>query len=110
MTGWFDVAPASEFGSGQSRLIDVDNVMVAVFNLDGDFYAIEDACSHDRSPMLSCGLNQDDIVFDDQIVCPRQGARFCIRSANALPPPAYEPVTTLPVRIENGMVQVCADR
>ncbi|MEE8321143.1 MAG: non-heme iron oxygenase ferredoxin subunit [Gammaproteobacteria bacterium] len=109
MAGWFDVAPESELGPGQSRLVNIDTIMVAVFNLDGDFYAIEDICSHDGSPMLGCGLKQDDLVYGDQIVCPRHGARFSIRTGEALTPPAYEPVTTFPVRIENGMVQICDD-
>ena len=110
MAGWFDVAPESEFGPGQSRLVEVDNVMVAVFNLDGELYAIEDICTHDRSPMLGCGLRQEDLVYGDQIVCPRHGARFSIRTGDALSPPAYEPLATFPVRIENGMVQVTDDR
>lgn len=109
MAGWFDVVPESELGPGQSKLVNIDTMMVAVFNLDGDFYAIEDICSHDGSPMLGCGLKQDDLVFGDQIVCPRHGARFSIRTGEALTPPAYEPVTTFPVRIENGIVQVCDD-
>jgi 3-phenylpropionate/trans-cinnamate dioxygenase ferredoxin subunit len=110
MAGWFDVAPESEFGPGQSRLVNVDNVMIAVFNLDGDLYAIEDICSHDGSSMLGCGLKHDELIHGDQIICPRHGARFSIRSGEALTPPAYEPITAFPVRIEDGIVQVCDDR
>ena len=45
-----------------------------------------------------------------EIICPRHGARFDIKTGEALTPPAYEPVATLPVRVENGMVQVMDDR
>ena len=40
------------------------------------------------------------------IICPRHGARFCIRDGRVLSPPAYEDVETFPVRVEDGMVQV----
>ncbi|MCG8379373.1 MAG: Rieske 2Fe-2S domain-containing protein, partial [Proteobacteria bacterium] len=53
------MAPESELLPGQARLVDVDNVMVAVFNLDGDYYAIEDVCTHDGASMLGCGLDLD---------------------------------------------------
>ena len=110
MAGWFNVAPADEFLPGQSRLIDVDNVMVAVFNLDGAFYAIEDVCTHDGAAMLGCGLEAERIINGNEITCPRHGARFCIKTGKALTPPAYEPTYSFPVRIENGMVQVTDDR
>jgi 3-phenylpropionate/trans-cinnamate dioxygenase ferredoxin subunit len=110
MSDWTDVAPAMEIGPGQSKLIDIDGVCIAVFNLDGRFYAIEDVCSHDGSVMLGCGLEPADIIEGDQIICPRHGARFCIRTGAALNPPAYEPVPCFPVRVENGMVRTRDDR
>mgnify|MGYP002625947489 FL=1 len=110
MAGWFHVAPVEEFLPGQSRLVDVDNVMVAVFTLGGEFYAIEDVCTHDGSPMLGCGLDPAQLVDGEQIICPRHGARFCIKTGEALTPPAFEATHTFPVRVEEGMVQVTDDR
>jgi 3-phenylpropionate/trans-cinnamate dioxygenase ferredoxin component len=49
-------------------------------------------------------------VDGDEVICPRHGARFCIRTGEALSPPAYEPVPTFPVRVTDGMVQVRDDR
>ncbi|MGH8610107.1 MAG: ferredoxin, partial [Gammaproteobacteria bacterium] len=46
----------------------------------------------------------------DAITCPRHGARFCIKTGEALSPPAYEAVTTFPVRVEDGMVFVRDNR
>lgn len=103
---WTDVAPAEEFGAGQSRLVEVDDVRIAVFNLDGDYYALEDVCTHDGSPLLGSGIDVRDLLDGDRIICPRHGARFCIRTGEALTPPAYEPAPTFPVRVDNGMVQV----
>ena len=110
MSDWIDVAPVAEFTPGQSRLVDVDDVMIGVFNIDGKYYAMEDVCSHDGSSMLGSGVDVGDILENDVLTCPHHGARFCIRTGEALCPPAYEPVNTFPVRVENGMVQIRDDR
>ncbi|MEX2352745.1 MAG: non-heme iron oxygenase ferredoxin subunit [Gammaproteobacteria bacterium] len=106
MSDWIDVASPAEFPEGDTRLVDVNDTMIAVFNIAGEYYAMEDTCTHDGSPLLGCGLEPADLIEGDQIICPRHGARFCIRTGEALTPPAYEPVTTFPVRIENSRVQV----
>jgi len=49
-------------------------------------------------------------IDGDQVVCPRHGARFSIKTGEALTPPAFEPVSKLPVRVEDGVVQVRDDR
>ena len=100
MSDWVSVARAEELAPGGFRIVDVDGAQVVVFNLDGQYYAIEDVCTHDGG-QLTGGY-----VEGDQIVCPRHGARFCIRNGEALSPPAYEPTATFPVRVEDGMVQV----
>ena len=110
MAGWFDVAPESELLPGQAKLVDVDNVMIAVFNLDGEYYAIEDVCTHDGAAMLGCGLEPEQIIDGAEIICPRHGARFCVKTGIALTPPAYDPTTTFPVRTVDGMIQVTDDR
>ncbi len=78
----------------------MDGIDVAVFNLDGAYFAIEDVCTHDG------GILTGGAVEGDVIVCPRHGARFSIRTGEVLAPPAYEDVATYPVRVEDGVVQV----
>jgi len=104
MAEWVDVAKTGEFAPGQWRVVDADGTRIVVFNLGGQYYAIEDVCTHDGG-QLTGGL-----VEGEEIVCPRHGARFCIRTGEALTAPAYEPVATLPVRVENGVIQVRDDR
>ena len=104
MNQWVTVARVEEVAPGERRIVDVDETKIAVFNLDGQYYAIEDVCTHDGG-QLTGGT-----VEGDQIVCPRHGARFCIRNGAALSAPAYEPTSTFPVRIENGVIQVRDDR
>lgn len=104
MSGWVAVARVEELSPGAFRVVDVDGAPVVVFNLAGDYYAIEDVCTHDGG-RLTGGH-----VEGDEIVCPRHGARFCIRTGEALSAPAYEPTATFPVRVENGVVQVRDER
>ncbi len=100
MSDWIDVALQNEFSPGDRRSLDIDGSPVAVFNLGGVYYAIEDVCTHDGGALTGGA------VEGEQIVCPRHGARFSIRTGAVLAPPAYEPVASFPVRIESGMVQV----
>jgi 3-phenylpropionate/trans-cinnamate dioxygenase ferredoxin component len=104
MSDWVTVCPVSDLPPGSHRVAEVDGTQVAVFNLDGDYYAIEDVCTHDG------GILTGGPVEGDQIVCPRHGARFSIRTGDALAPPAFEPTAKFPVRVENGGIQVRDDR
>jgi 3-phenylpropionate/trans-cinnamate dioxygenase ferredoxin subunit len=104
MSEWVDVAPAVDLPPGSRQSVDVDGVKVIVFNLDGAYHAIEDVCTHDYSSLDEGELD------GDVIVCPRHGARFSIRTGEALTAPAYEAIPTFPVRVENGVVQVRDDR
>lgn len=100
MSDWINVAQQDDFPPGDRHSLDVDGTQVAVFNLSGEYHAIEDRCTHDGGTLTGGAID------GEQIVCPRHGARFSIRTGAVLAPPAYEPVATFPVRIENGMVQV----
>ncbi len=68
------------------------------------YFAIADVCTHDAG-QLTGGTVEGDVI-----VCPRHGARFCIRTGEALSAPAYEPTDTFPVRLHDGEVQVRDDR
>ncbi len=80
MTDWIDVAATEEIPPGQGKLVETDDAEIAVFNVDGNYYAIEDTCTHDEAPMLNCGLEADEILDGDQVICPRHGARFCLKT------------------------------
>ena len=104
MDEWIDVAPESGFPPGSRRCVAAGGTPIAVFNIAGVYYAIEDVCSHEAETL------SDGAVDGCDIVCPRHGARFSLATGAALSPPAYEPVATFPVRVANGMVQVRDDR
>jgi 3-phenylpropionate/trans-cinnamate dioxygenase ferredoxin subunit len=100
MASWLDVASTEELAPGSRRVIDMDGVAVAVFNLGGEYFAIQDICPHDGGELANGELE------GEVIICPRHGARFSIRTGAVLGPPAYEDVRSYPVRIDNGRVQV----
>lgn len=104
MSDWITVAKSGEIASGACKVVDVDGVLIATFNIDGEYYAIEDVCTHDG------GLLTGGKIDCDVVVCPRHGARFCIKTGEALTAPAYEPTATFPVRVEGDEIQVRDDR
>ena len=101
---WITVAKVGEIAPGGHRVVDVDGAYIAVFNISGEYYAIEDVCTHDGGELAG------GIVDGDEIECMRHGARFCIRTGAVTAPPAYEPVAKFPVRVEGGVIQVRDDR
>jgi 3-phenylpropionate/trans-cinnamate dioxygenase ferredoxin component len=100
VTTWNRVASASDIQPGDFVSAEIDGVFVAVYNIAGEFFAIDDVCTHDGG-----GLAGGEIE-DHQVICPRHGARFCLRTGKALTPPAYEPVRSYPTRVVEGFVEV----
>ena len=104
MTDWIDVCAASALADNENVIVDVDGTEVAIFKIDGQFFAIEDVCTHDGAEIASGELE------GDEIICPRHGARFCVKTGAVKCAPAYEDVDTFPVRVEDGKLQIRDNR
>ncbi len=104
MAEWIDVCSEADLPVGARKVVETDVGDIAVFNLNGDLYAIADICTHDGGELASGECD------GDEIICPRHGARFCIRNGKSLTPPAYEDIEIFPVLIKAGMVQVDVDQ
>jgi 3-phenylpropionate/trans-cinnamate dioxygenase ferredoxin component len=100
---WIDAGPISALAEGQTRSIAVGRRMVAVARSGAEFFAIEDVCTHDGAELTGGAIE------GAEIVCPRHGARFCLRTGEALSPPAYEPVRVFATKIDDGHLWVRAD-
>jgi 3-phenylpropionate/trans-cinnamate dioxygenase ferredoxin subunit len=100
MADFVRLASTTELPHGGKKLFDVEGRAVAIFNVDGTFYAIDDVCTHDGGPLAEGRLH------GCEIECPRHGARFDVRTGAALCMPAFEPVTTHEVKVEDGAVFV----
>jgi 3-phenylpropionate/trans-cinnamate dioxygenase ferredoxin subunit len=97
-----DVAPADEFPPGSVKIVVADSILVGVYNCGGKLYAIEDRCSHDDGPLCEGEWDEEECT----VICPRHGSQFDLATGRPLSLPAYEPVETYPVRVEDGMVRV----
>ena len=103
MSDWIDVAAVEDFLPGTCRVVATDEAAIAVFNLDGRYYAIENRCTHEDAEL------SDGKLEGDAIICPLHGARFSVVTGAVLTPPAYENLRTFPVRVTNGWVEVDAE-
>ena len=98
--GFVTVARVGEIPEGGVKVVRVDDQAIAVFNVGGEYYALDDVCTHDGGPLAEGPI-------DAHVVeCPRHGARFDIRTGAVLSLPATVPVPTYSVRIEGDEIQV----
>ncbi|HMA26212.1 MAG: non-heme iron oxygenase ferredoxin subunit [Solirubrobacterales bacterium] len=98
-----DVCTAGELPSGEMKLVDgPDGAKIGVFNCAGSLYAIEDRCSHDDGPLAEGPFDADACTVE----CPRHGSLFDLTSGRPKTLPAYQPVTTYPVAIEDDTVKL----
>ncbi len=104
MSDWVKAIAQTALAEGEHIIVDVDGIDAVVFNIGGEFYAIEDVCSHDGAPIADGELD------GDEIVCPRHGARFCVKTGEVKAPPAYEDIPCFAVKIEDGVVYVKDER
>lgn len=100
MSQWVDVGLPTEIADNECKVVEINNIPIAVFNLGGMFYAIEDNCPHQHLPLA------DGVVENNTITCPFHGAMFDIPSGAVLSPPACEDLNTYPVRMHEGKLQV----
>lgn len=94
------VARVAEITPGTARRVVVQAVEILLCNVAGDFYAIEDVCTHDGAP-----LDQGELE-SVRITCPRHGAVFDVTTGAVLALPAVIPLRTFPVEVEGGKVYV----
>jgi 3-phenylpropionate/trans-cinnamate dioxygenase ferredoxin subunit len=100
MSVWTDVGGIADLEASSHLEAEVDGYRVRIARVNGTLYAFEDRCTHDDSPF-------DDATIEDcEIICPRHGARFSLRSGEALSPPAYEPLRIFEVRQAGGRIEV----
>jgi 3-phenylpropionate/trans-cinnamate dioxygenase ferredoxin subunit len=99
------VCPVTDLPPGAMRLVEWDDVEIGVFNCGGDLYAIEDRCSHDDGPLAEGELDEAACTVE----CPRHGARFDLKTGKPLTLPAYVPVDTFPVVVDDDVIKLEVD-
>ncbi|MBF6599742.1 MAG: non-heme iron oxygenase ferredoxin subunit [Dehalococcoidia bacterium] len=101
--GWIRIAQRSTTPPGTITVHEVGGRRIALCNVNGRFYAIDDVCTHDGGPL-------DQGVLEGNLVeCPRHGAKFDVESGRAVVLPAVRPVRTYPVEVEGDDVKVSVE-
>lgn len=104
MTDFITVATTDELKPGERLVVEIGRKWIAIFNIEGEYYAIEDVCTHDGGPLVEGELH------GCEIECPRHGARFDVRTGKVTAPPALVDVPRYEVRVEGDQVQVARQR
>ncbi len=94
------VAPVDDLPNGERLFLEIDSYAIVVFNIAGQFFAIGDICTHDDGPL------GDGELEGWEVVCPRHGARFDVRTGKALALPAVVDTPAYPVRVVDGQIEV----
>ncbi len=105
MSPIIDVCPLSELPPGSARIVTHDDLEIGIFNCAGELFAIEDRCSHDDGTLADGELDEAACTIE----CPRHGSLFDLRTGVPKTLPAYQPVDTFPIVIEDGMVRLDVD-
>lgn len=104
MADWIDVCGRDDMLPGEYTVVWDEDTPIAVYNVDGMFYAIEDTCTHDGGDLAGGEIH------GYEVECPRHGARFDVRNGAVTRAPATEPIASFPVREEAGRIQTRDDR
>lgn len=97
---YLDIVPASELPNGERLFVEVEGKSLVIFNIADNFFAIGDICSHDDGPV------GDGDLEGYNVVCPRHGGEFDVRTGQAVQMPAVVDIPAYPVKVVDGMLQV----
>jgi 3-phenylpropionate/trans-cinnamate dioxygenase ferredoxin subunit len=100
MNDFIRVASTEEVPAGRVKVVEVEGRRIALCNVDGELYAIDDVCTHDG------GALEQGELRGDVIECPRHGARFSVRTGKVLALPAAKPIGTYPIQVEGTQIRV----
>ena len=105
-TDWQDAGSAAALVAEGRVDVEIDGLYVAIVRFEGELRAFEDRCTHDGESLAAAELESDPATPCGVVICPRHGARFCLKSGAALTPPAYESLRIFVVREQGGRLQV----
>lgn len=97
---FLEIAPASELPNGERLFVEVEGKSIVIFNIADQLFAIGDICTHDDGPL------GDGDLEGYNIVCPRHGAEFDVRTGRVMQMPAVVDIPAYPVKVEEGMIHL----
>jgi len=103
VTKTIKIAEIKDLLPGKAAGFDVEGLRIAVFNVDGAYYAIDDTCPHSGGPLC------EGDVRDFKVTCPWHGADFDLKTGAVLCAPAFEDVRSYKVVVEGSELKVEID-
>jgi 3-phenylpropionate/trans-cinnamate dioxygenase ferredoxin component len=100
-----DICSLDDLPPGAKRVVMWEDLEIGVVNCGGDILAIEDRCSHDDGDLMEGDVDEETCTVE----CPRHGSVFDLRTGKPLNLPAYVPIDTFPVMVEDGVIKVEVD-
>jgi 3-phenylpropionate/trans-cinnamate dioxygenase ferredoxin subunit len=97
---YLEIAPASELPNGERLFVEIEGKAIVIFNIAGQFFAIGDVCTHDDGPL------GDGDLEGFNVVCPRHGGEFDVRTGKVQQMPAVVDIPAYPVKVADGMIQI----
>ena len=97
---FLEIAPVDELPNGERMFVDIGDTPIVIFNIAGQLFAIGDVCTHDDGPL------GDGDIEGFNVVCPRHGAEFDVRTGKVTSMPAVVDIPAYPVRIVGGMIEI----
>ena len=93
----------SEISLGEAKSYQIGDSKIVVCNVNGEYFAVSDVCSHDDGELIS---GEGKLVEECQLECPRHGARFDIKTGKATRMPAAAPIQTYNVKVLNDELEI----
>jgi 3-phenylpropionate/trans-cinnamate dioxygenase ferredoxin subunit len=97
---WINVLSTQEVPAGTYKVIQVAFRSIIIVNNANRYFAIENLCTHDGGDLEGCSIE------GEEIICPRHGAGFCMKTGEVTRPPAYESIQAFPIRVEGDHIQI----
>ncbi len=101
---FYEIAALNDLPNGERLFVEIGEMPIVLFNIAGQVYAIGDVCTHDDGPL------GDGDLEGFNIVCPRHGAEFDIRTGKVMQMPAVVDIPAYPVKVVDGMIHVGVPR
>ena len=100
MAEFVKVARTDDIEPGRALVVEVKGRQIALFNVDGEYFAIDNMCTHEEASLA------EGEVSGHEVACPLHGARFDIRTGEVLCPPAYDDVACYAVRVTGDDIEI----
>jgi len=97
---YYEIAPARELPPGERLFIEIEGQSLVIFNIAGQFFSIADICSHDDGPVGEGDLEGYNVV------CPRHGGEFDVRTGKAVQLPVVVDIPAYPVQVRDGNIYI----